>query len=290
MSCPDYSIIQFQAILLIIVVIIATTFSVFMSPTINRTIWNCIKRIWNKEFWDKQRLQDKIDSLVERVFDRILEIHCIQGERKVYKVLKYKAPHFYIGIMLYTFNCLIISAISEFWNQFLFEESNICTNDEYTCCYDANQVYPQRLDCSNSSYLKTNNVTSIICYKFAFRLGTATGSTLGLVTSCVLGLLIITRCLLKISKGTRVTIRRAALTLLVQICLLLLVVVVTLLIYYYRNTSHGGAIFYGLLGKDLMIAYVGGVLFNYIVFFPWWKFEKIQENQDYKNIQNDTNP
>ena len=111
-----------------------------------------------------------------------------------------------------TFVGLIISAISEFWNQFLFEESNICTNDIYTCCYDANQYYPQRLDCSNSSYLKTNNVTSIICYKFAFRLGRATGSTLGLVTSCVLGLLIITWCLLKISKGTRAKTWRVALT------------------------------------------------------------------------------
>ena len=287
MSCPDYSIIVCQAVLLVIVMIIAM-FSAFML-IMNRTVWNCINCFFNKEFWDKQRLQDKIDSLVERVFDRILEKHCNQGERKVYKVLKYRAPHFYIRVLFLTFLMLIISAISEFWNQFLFEESNICTNDKYTCCYDANQYYPQRLDCSNSSYLKTNNVTSIICYKFAFRLGTATGSTIGLVTSCVLGLFIITWCLLKISKGTRATNRRKAFTILVQICLLLLVFMFTSLILHYRFTSHGGAI-YGLISKEFMIAFVGSVLFNYIILFPWSKFEKIQENEDYENIQNDTDP
>ena len=113
MPCPDYTIIQLQAILLTIVVVIGT-FSVIMIRIMNIKIWNCIKRKWNKEFWDKQRLQNKIVSIIERVFDRILEIHSLQGERKVYKVLKYKAPHFYISLLFITFNCLIISAISEF--------------------------------------------------------------------------------------------------------------------------------------------------------------------------------
>ena len=288
MSCPDYGIIVCQAVLLTIVVIIAM-FSTLMLIS-NTAIWTCIKTSLNKEFWDKQRLQDTIQSLVERVFDRILEKHCIQGEKKVYKVLKYKAPHFYNVLLFSTFAMLIIIAISEFWNQFLFEESNICTNDIYTCCYDANQVYPQRLDCSNSSYLKTNNVTSIICYKFAFRLGTATGSTIGLVTSCVLGLFIITWCLLKISKGSRATNRRKVVTILIQICLLLLVAMFTLLIGHYRFTSHGGAISYGLISKELMTAFVGSILLNYIGLFPWCKFEKIQENEDYESIQNDADP
>ena len=278
MSCPDYSIIVCQAVLLILIMIIATISAYMYIVLIYVPIWSYIKRF-----------RDKIDAIIERVFDRILNKHCIQGERKVYKVLEYKAPHIYNILLFATFVGLIISAISEFWNQFLFEKSNICTNDIYTCCYDANQVYPQRLDCSNSSYLKTNNVTSIICYKFAFRLGRATGSTLGLVTSCVLGLLIITWCLLKISKGTRATIWRGVLTIMFQIYVLLLVVVVTWLILHYRITSHGGAI-YGVLGNNIMIGFVSVVLFNYIVFFPWWKFEKIRENQDYKNIQSDIDP
>ena len=82
---------------------------------------------------------------------------------------------------------------------------------------------------------------------------------------------------------------RGALTIMFQIYVILLVVVVTWLILHYRITSHGGAI-YGVLGNNIMIGFVSGVLCNYIVFFPWWKFEKIQENQDYKNIQSDIDP
>ena len=74
-----------------------------------------------------------------------------------------------------------------------------------------------------------------------------------------------------------------------QIYVLLLVVVVTWFILHYRITSHGGAI-YGVLGNNIMIGFVSVVLFNYIVFFPWWKFEKIRKNQDYKNIQSDIDP
>ena len=48
-----------------------------------------------------------------------------------------------------------------------------------------------RLDCSDTNYLKANNITSVICYRFVFRLGTATGSALGLATAIVLATYII---------------------------------------------------------------------------------------------------
>ena len=281
LSCPDYSITVCQAALLELIMIIAMigAFLLFVN--------NCIKPCNSK---DTRWLQDKIDAVVESVFDKILTKHGIQGERKVYEVLRYKAPLIYNNLLLVTFVFLIISAIAEFWSNFLFEESSTCTNDEYTCCYDANQIYPQRLDCSNTSYLKTNNITEIICYKFAFRLGTATGSAIGLVTSIILGLFIVTWCLLKISKGTRATAWRIAFTILFQMYAVVVVAVFTWLMLHYRITTHGGASSYGLLGKNIMIAFVGIILFNYIVFFLWWKCEKIKEYEEYKNIQNDTNP
>ena len=110
-SCPDYSIIVCQAVLLILIMITATISAYMYIVLIYVPIWICIKRF-----------RDKIDAIIERVFDRILNKHCIQGERKVYKVLEYKAPHIYNILLFATFVGLIISAISEFWNQFLFEK------------------------------------------------------------------------------------------------------------------------------------------------------------------------
>ena len=83
-----------------------------------------------------------------------------------------------------------VSATVQFWDEFLYEESSDCITKSYTCCYGLYQNTTQHVDCSNTSYLEDNNITSIICHRFVFRLGTAAGSALGIIATNALVILI----------------------------------------------------------------------------------------------------
>ena len=74
-------------------------------------------------------------------------------------------------------------AMIQFWDDFLIEESHICSTNPQIACFP---VFPDmdtlRLDCSNTE------ITSVICYRFVFRIGSAAASALGVVT--VTGLIV----------------------------------------------------------------------------------------------------
>ena len=273
LSCPDRAIIICQAVILELVVIIAIIGSFLL--IFNKIVWYCLKGLCNKQLWDQKRLQDKLDAIVEHVFDKILKKHNSQKEKNVYEVLNYKAPFFYNYLLFGTFIMLIIGAITQFWDEFLLEESYGCTTDSFTCCFDEDEISTQRLDCSNTSYLTDNNITSVVCYKFAFKLSSATASALGLVTSSVVGIFVITWCLLNISKGTRRTKCRTVITVLVQIFAVLIVVTVAVILYLNKiqshiadvGSAHGFFSRYGLLSKNMEIGLMSSLLLSYIIFF-----------------------
>ena len=87
-----------------------------------------------------------------------------------------------------------------------------------------------RLDCSNTSYLEDNNITSVICYRHTFRLSTATGYALGLVASYALYITIINLLILKVSNGSGWNKRHAVLTVAIQITIVTLTVSATIVI------------------------------------------------------------
>ena len=298
LSCPDYRIIVCQAVLLGLIISI-TMMGAFIL-ILNKLVWGCLKCLCNKQLWDTQWVQDKFDAVVERVFDRILKKHRSQEEKNVYEVLNYKAPPFYNKLLLFTLVYLIIGAIAQFWDEFLLEESYDCTTDRFTCCFDEDLKSTQRLDCSNTSYLKDNNITSVVCYKFAFKLSSASASALGLVTSIVVSIFVITWCLLIISKGTRRTRYRTVLTVLIQIFAVLIVLTVTVILYLNKIQSHSAIInfssshrlfsSYGLVSKSIEISLISSLLLIYIIALPWYKFEKIQKDADDTNILYDSVP
>ena len=218
------------------------------------------------------------DAIVEIAFGRILKKHSNQEERNVYNVLKYKAPPNYTNILFLTLIYLIVSVLAQFWDDFLLQESFECTTDRSTCCFGYNQNFQfLPLDCSNTTYLK--NITSIICYKFVFELGTATGSSLGIFTSSVVSLSVITWCLLKVSKGTKTTVCRAVFTITLKFYASLAVLAATIFMITYKVDSYHGSKF-GLALKITEIYLIGGVLFWYIIIFPWRKFEKILKHKN----------
>ena len=104
--------------------------------------------------------------------------------------------------------------------------------------YSLDTTINQPLDCHNMSYLQENNINSIICYRYVFRVGSATGSALGTVTTTVIFLLVITWILLKCSKGARRTVRRGWCTAVTQVIMALTTLAVTgILIYLELETN-----------------------------------------------------
>ena len=273
--CPGHNIFIIQTILFQSVVF--TAIIVACIPYLNKLLWGCFRRICNRQLWNKQWLQNKVDAVVERVFDRILTKNGSEEEGNVYIVMNYKAPHSYTNPLFLTFIILIVSAIVQFWDEFLLEESYECSTERLVCCY----IFFSNFNCSNASD-KNNN--PVLCLKFVYKLGPATGSTLGIIGTIVLSIFVITWCLLKISKGSRRGWCRATLTVFFQVTATLMVLAATIVLCNYRIMSY--PTFSTKIIEKLAEIYPIGILISiYIIFFPWRKFVKNDDIQEYNPLQ-----
>ena len=270
--CPDYGLIyQIEAILLLIVSNIAM-FIGFI-PLFNYFSWRWFNCWPNHHQW----LQDKVDAVIERVFDQVLK----KNDQDEYFVLDYKAPTNYTNLLFLTLVFVTVSAMVQFWDEFLYEESFDCITKIYTCCYGQIQNSTQYLDCSDTSYLEDNNITSVVCHRFVFRIGQAAGSAIGIIATNALVILVITWSLLKLSDGYKGKGScRGVITVLIQSGSALITLSVTLLMCIYNVVSYPGS----SLKKILQIYPIGILISIYILIFPWTKFEKIDKVTHTDNI------
>ena len=251
--CPDYHLLSIEVWFSAIVLNIAML--VGFIPMFNNRVCK------------KQWIQDKCNAVVEHVFDKLLK-----KESNEYYILNYKAPANYTNLLFFTLVFVAVSATVQFWDDFLYEETSDCITKSYTCCYGLNQNTTQHVDCSNTSYLEDNNITSIICYQFVFRLGTAAGSALGIIATNALVILIITYSLLKLSDGSNGKgLCRGAITVLIQIGTVLVVLTATVLLCIYNVASNPESAF---IKKILEIYPIGLLISLYTVLFPWRNFVK----------------
>ena len=148
----------------------------------------------------------KTEFFIKLVFSTMLNKHRDRNGKKVYTILDYKVSIRYKVMMLAVALSLIGIAGGSFWYHFLFEKSHICSTDPDLACFPAypNMTTP-RLDCSDTSYLEERNITSVICYRYAYNLTRAIGSGLGLIAVNALFTIIITVLLLKVSNGSEWT-------------------------------------------------------------------------------------
>ena len=219
------------------------------------------------------------DKVIERVFDKFLKTYRGQGEEKVYIVLEYKAPSSYTNLLFLSFILLIVNAVMQFWDDFLLAESFGCTTRGFTCCYEANQIISTpRLDCSNTSHLEQNNITSVICYRFVFKLGTATGSAIAVVATTALILFAITWGFMKLSKGTGATKCRKVLTISAQFIAVSIVLLSTAFLCYNKAVSYPDS-WIAIASKISEVYPTGITIAIYIILFPWWRFETEGEYQ-----------
>ena len=141
--------------------------------------------------------------VIEQVFSTMLNTNTDRAGKKVYTILNYQVPERYKVLMLAVVLTLMGVAWVVFWDRFLFEKSHICSTDPDLACFPANpNMSTPRLDCSDTSYLEDNNITSIICYRFVYILGTSIGTALGIVVTTALVIIIINLLLLKLSNGS----------------------------------------------------------------------------------------
>ena len=148
----------------------------------------------------------KAHFLIKFIFRIMLNKRSDKAGKVVYTILDYEVSERYKVLMLAVAISLTGVGGVVFWDYFIFEDSYICSTDPNLACFPAfpNLTSP-RLDCSNTSYLKVNNITSIICYRYSFVLGSATGGALGVVTNYALVFIIKTLLLLKVSNGSEWT-------------------------------------------------------------------------------------
>ena len=237
---------------------------------------NCCKWLdcWI-DFW-----HDKvITPCVEKVFDNILKVHESENEKeKAYVVFKYyKSPRFYISWLFIILTNLAGIAFVQFWNDFLLEESYICSNNPTLACFSASpSTYQQKLDCSNMSYLEENNITSVVCYKYVFSLGQATGSAVGIVSTSVIIVCLIQVLLLKIldcCKG-RDCCTGCFTMMVIQLAVALLIVGATIGLYNLQTSSSTSFDNWSPFVKTFGIGYTFATA---TVFFPSCTFKNIND-------------
>ena len=226
------------------------------------------------------------ETVVEHVFDKVLRRHHNRNGRRIYTVLNYEAPKAVYTTIL---SALLIQMVSvaavQFCDDFFIEESYGCSTRGLICCYNTDLWSGQYINCSNNN----NTYSEITCYRFVSKLGNATGSALGVVTTTALIVYLITIVLLKVSNGRGGSKSRKCCTITIQISVALLTAILTGLFCglkfesYYSHTK--------IINAISEILPTGIIIFVYIIFFPWYKFQKVyhdgadeDDNEDEDNF------
>ena len=220
------------------------------------------------------------EPVVQFVFGSVLKEHIDEDGERGCTIFNYKAPDCYKAFLFSNVLQLIGIALMQFWDNFLLDESRICTTDPNLACFPSNPTLSTpRLDCSNTNFIEKNNITSFSCYRFVFKLGPATGSAVGIVTTTAFIIkYMVPLILLKISKGTNGSKCQKCSTIAMQVVLSLLAALLTSLMVYLRY-----AISYSPLELLNAIRYlpIGYIIASNIIFVPWFKFKQIEaETED----------
>ena len=226
----------------------------------------------------------KTQFLIKHIFSTMLNNYIDKSGKQIYTILNYKVPERYKVMMLAMMFSMTGAGGLIFWDIYLFEDSYTCSTDPDLACFPAQpNITTPRLDCSNTSFLEDRNISSIICYRLVYKLGQATGGALGIITTNVLFIVVITVLLLKVSSGSEWNKRRAMLTIAIQITIVVITLVVTVSICFLPGPKTTTL-------EKLIIRLMLNLSFHYTilystVLFPWWSFSTINDKDD--NKEND---
>ena len=126
-----------------------TFFCLFVLPGIIWPIASCWTSIMNNEAlsccgcgWT--------EPVIQFVFGSVLK----EDGKRGYTIFNYKAPRWYKAFLFSNVLQLIGIGLMQFWDNFLLEQSRICTTDPNLACFPSNPIVSTpRLDCSNTRFI-----------------------------------------------------------------------------------------------------------------------------------------
>ena len=246
-------------------------------------LYHCSKKHPNAKHCFDRITRTVTEPIIETVFSAMLKNSTNEDGEKVYTIFNYKVPKVYkLHLFAIVLNLIGVASM-QFLEDFVFEESHICSTDPQLACFRSfpNMSTP-RMDCSNTSYLEDNNITSVICYRYVFRVGIATGSALGLVTTTALifypiNLIIIMVSQIMRTKGN-VCCCICATILPIQLIVVAVIITATVLLCYNQyQTCSTKEQQETLIMKNICIGYT---LAYCTMAFPWYLFKKKDENKN----------
>ena len=129
-------------------------------------------------------------------------------EEKVFTVFGHEAS---LKEMRWLFIILVqatLLAFAQFWDEFLLEESYLCSTHPQIYCFSTTLIPPsgQHTNCSNTS--DTSDTFSIfarhvVCYKYVFNTGHAAASAIGIMSATGLIIYIVCLVFLKVLNGIK---------------------------------------------------------------------------------------
>ena len=218
-------------------------------------------------------------TIIKHVLQHFLKAHDDEEEEIYYIVFNYRIP---VEHMYWLSNILIRAffvALIQFLNNLLFDESRMCSAEPSLDCFSTNSF--NKLNCPSISDVE--ELTTVICYKFVFHVGWATGSAIGTITATSITIYLIILLLLKISGGKTSSYRCKWFTLVVQHTVASLVTIVTVVLGVSRIQTSSTLL--AGLNSSVEIVTVGLIVSSSIGFFPWMIFrDKKKAANDYESI------
>ena len=215
------------------------------------------------------------ETVVEHVLGKVLTRYHNNNGRRIYIVLNYIAPEaVYTTIQSALLIQMVAVAAVQFCDNFFIKESHGCSTRGLICCYNIDLWSGQYINCSNND----NNYSEITCYRFVSKVGNATGSALGVVTTTALIVYLITIVLLKVSNGRGGSKSQKCCTIIIQISVAFWTAALTGLFCwlkfasYYSHTKQINAI------SEILPT---GIIILVYIFFPWYQCEPVKF--DYKD-------
>ena len=203
-----------------------------------------------------------------------------EEEKKVFTIFGYEAS---LKEMCWLFIILVqatLLAFAQFWDEFLLEESYLCSTHPTVRCFSTTYLSPygQTINCSDIDTSDTS-IQMIICYKYVFNAGHAAASAIGIISATGLIIYIVCLVFLKVLNGIRLHKR-----LITGIKVLIAVEIIMFceLLYFLPllDTVRGGSSAvnkpdnYASLRSSYKTLTIGIIIISSIFSFPWNKFRK----------------
>ena len=225
---------------------------------------------------------DKTLAVTQLVFGTFFEEkrnpHNVQEEEeeKVFTVFGHEAS---LREMRWLFIILVqatLLAFAQFWDEFLLEESYLCSTQPKVDCFSVISLLPpqgQQTNCTDTSD------TEIICYKYVFNTGHATASAIGIMSATSFIIYIVCMMFLKLLDRGRLhkwLITCMKILAIAEIFMFCQVLWFLPMIYITRSGFSAVARleYYATLRSGYKTLTMSIMIISSIISFPWNKFRK----------------